>query len=135
MKVHQFFSVVKLIILSTVLTACCSFELPTSPDRDFYSDVRSHARVYTLATVRTEDDRKTLANLPLEESSTREQLYSMIKESGISADYSKLRIDRIYNKHKKDNPHLVIEEEILVYAIIFGIREVVGPGTYYETRD
>lgn len=121
MKVHQFIFLVKCIFL-ILLAGCCSYDVPVDPNRNFYEEVRSAARSLTRGIVRTDEQKHKIAVLPLESAETREDLYIMTDE----VDYSKLRINRIYNRYVIDHPNFTIDEGKLVSAIINGIRDVVG---------
>jgi len=113
-----------LIVHALIFFSSCgiSSKLP-DPNRDFYGEVRSFAKSYSIAKI---DDKETIANLPLEGFATLHQLADAIHHMGSNFSYLivQRRIDQIAVKMKVDNPN----ETRVLEAFVQGMRDYVGGG-------
>lgn len=110
-------------ILLFLSSSCCSPNRLPEPDRDFYGEVRSFAKSYTIAKV---DDREVIAALPLEGFTTLQQLADAVHYMGTNFSYVIIqrRIDQIAVKMKVEN----LDEARVLEAFVQGMRDYVGDG-------
>lgn len=118
MKMVFRFIIVSFLFFSS---SCCSVGNLPNPDRDFYGEVRSFAKSYTIAKV---DDRETIAALPLEGFATLQQLADAVHHMGVNFSYMiiRRRIDQIAVKMKVEK----LDEAKVLEAFVQGMRDYVG---------